>query len=185
VRDDNSQRCPRETRTPARPQLQSSRLRSVKCSHRCPPTHNSRHPANAAYPVRRDFSVGHDRLRNTGSPAFAGDDSWVMRRMRAQYLRIQFSNTACPQTQLRDLAAHFARGLLSISLPSHQRAQGMPGAGAPAAARVVVVSTRVSHHEYAGNTRHSPRNGFNGFLRALPGDRACLPPSSAKLLPPT
>jgi hypothetical protein len=28
----------------------------------------------------------------------------------------------------------------------------MPGAGAPAAARVVVVSTRVSHHEYAGNT---------------------------------
>ena len=55
----------------------------------------------------------------------------------------------------------------------------MPGAGAPAAARVVVVSTRVSHHEYAGNTRHSPRNGFNGFLRALPGDRACLPPSLA------
>ena len=54
----------------------------------------------------------------------------------------------------------------------------MPGAGAPAAARVVVVSTRVSHHEYAGNARHSPRNGFNGFLRALPGDRACLPPSS-------
>src|SRR5258707_13496996 len=57
----------------------------------------------------------------------------------------------------------------------------MPGAGAPAAARVVVVSTRVSHHEHAGNTRHSPRNGFNGFLRALPGDRACLPPSSAKV----
>src|ERR1700730_13755467 len=54
----------------------------------------------------------------------------------------------------------------------------MPGAGAPAAARGVVVSTRVSHHEYAGNTRHSLRNGFNGFLRALPGDRACLPPSS-------
>jgi hypothetical protein len=57
----------------------------------------------------------------------------------------------------------------------------MPGAGAPAAARVG--NTRVSHHEYAGNTRHSPRNGFNGFLRALPGDRACLPPSPAELLP--
>jgi hypothetical protein len=27
--------------------------------------------------------------------------------------------------------------------------------------------------------RHSPRNGFNGFLRALLGDRACLPPSFA------
>jgi hypothetical protein len=31
------------------------------------------------------------------------------------------------------------------------------------------------------NTRHSPRNGFNGFLRALPGDRAFLSPSSADI----
>jgi hypothetical protein len=44
-----------------------------------------------------------------------------------------------------------------------------------------VESTRVSHHGHTGNTRHSPRNGFNGFLRALPGDRACLPPSPADL----
>ena len=29
--------------------------------------------------------------------------------------------------------------------------------------------------------RHSPRNGFNGFLRALPGDRAFLPPSPARM----
>ena len=42
-----------------------------------------------------------------------------------------------------------------------------------------IVNTRVSHHGHTGLTRHSPRNGFNGFLRALPGDRACLPPSSA------
>jgi hypothetical protein len=34
-----------------------------------------------------------------------------------------------------------------------------------------------SHHGHTGITRHSLRNGFNGFLRALPGDRACLPPS--------
>src|SRR5216110_2369421 len=39
-----------------------------------------------------------------------------------------------------------------------------------------------NHHGHTGATRHSPRNGFNGFLRALPGDRACLPPSSALLL---
>ncbi|OIQ76489.1 hypothetical protein GALL_418260 [mine drainage metagenome] len=51
---------------------------------------------------------------------------------------------------------------------------------APAAACVLVESTRVSHHGHTGNTRHSPRNGFNGFLRALPGDRAFLPPSPAK-----
>jgi hypothetical protein len=33
-----------------------------------------------------------------------------------------------------------------------------------------------------GITRPSPRNGFNGFLRALPGDRACLPPSPPRSL---
>jgi hypothetical protein len=59
--------------------------------------------------------------------------------------------------------------------------QGMPGADAPAAARGVVVSTRVSHHGHTGITRHSPRNGFNSLFRALPGDRAFLPPSSAKI----
>ena len=30
------------------------------------------------------------------------------------------------------------------------------------------------------SARHSPRNGFNGFLRALPGDRASLSPSSVR-----
>jgi hypothetical protein len=54
--------------------------------------------------------------------------------------------------------------------------------GASAAACAVVESTRVSHHGHAGNVRHSPRNGFNGFLRALPGDRACLPPSPLRSL---
>src|SRR5437868_14290218 len=39
-----------------------------------------------------------------------------------------------------------------------------------------VKSSRGSHHEFTGTTRHSPRNGFNGFLRALPGDRAFLSP---------
>jgi hypothetical protein len=36
------------------------------------------------------------------------------------------------------------------------------------------------HHRFAGKTRPSLRNGFNGFLRALLGDRACLPPSQAQ-----
>jgi hypothetical protein len=37
-----------------------------------------------------------------------------------------------------------------------------------------------SHHSFSQINRHSPRNGFNGVLRALPGDRAFLPPSSAR-----
>ena len=32
----------------------------------------------------------------------------------------------------------------------------------------------------AGIIRRFLRNGFNGFLRALPGDRALLPPSPAR-----
>ncbi len=58
-----------------------------------------------------------------------------------------------------------------------QRAQGMPGARCARSRAWWVVNTRVSHHGHTGITRHSPRNGFNGFLRTLPGDRACLPPS--------
>src|SRR6202047_408771 len=38
-----------------------------------------------------------------------------------------------------------------------------------------------SHHGHTGITRHSPRNGFNSLYRALPGDRAFLPPSPAKV----
>jgi hypothetical protein len=36
-----------------------------------------------------------------------------------------------------------------------------------------------SHHGHTGNARHSPRDGFNGLLRALSGDRAFLSPSPA------
>jgi hypothetical protein len=46
-----------------------------------------------------------------------------------------------------------------------------------------VESTRVSHHRSTGITRPSLRNGFNGFLRALPGDRALLPPSLTRITP--
>jgi hypothetical protein len=53
--------------------------------------------------------------------------------------------------------------------------------GAPAAS-CAKKSTRVRNHGHAGITRHSPRNGFNGFLRALPGDRALLSPSSPRSL---
>jgi len=47
-----------------------------------------------------------------------------------------------------------------------------------------VESIRVSHHGRAGSPGIPARDGFNGFLRALPGDRACLPPSPSGSLPP-
>ena len=56
----------------------------------------------------------------------------------------------------------------------------MPNAPAVSCAMIVVERTRVTT-----STPESPgipaRNGFNGFLRALPGDRALLPPSSADM----
>src|ERR1035437_5327486 len=83
----------------------------------------------------------------------------------------------CVETRLRDLAAQSTRVLLSNIPPSDQRAQGMPGARCARSRACGVENTRVGHHGHTGITRHSPRNGFNGFLRALPGDRACLPRS--------
>src|SRR3954466_5935180 len=58
----------------------------------------------------------------------------------------------------------------------------MPGVDAPAASCAMVVSTRVSHNTYTGITRHSRTQWFYGLLRALPGDQACLTPSSALLI---
>jgi hypothetical protein len=59
-----------------------------------------------------------------------------------------------------------------------QRAQGMPGARR---ARSLACENKKAHeHSHHGHTRHSPRNGFNGLYRALPGDRAFLPPSPRK-----
>src|SRR5450756_2132589 len=75
------------------------------------------------------------------------------------------NKTSCSRSAIRP-------GCTNISAP--WRAWGMPGASAPAAARVVVVNTRVSHHGYAGTPGIPARDGFNRLLRALPGDRAFL-----------
>jgi hypothetical protein len=85
-------------------------------------------------------------------------------------------------TRLRPLAARIAPELMNEPPSKEQGRRECRTLGASAAACAVVESTRVSHHGHAGNVRHSPRSGFNGFLRALPGDRACLPPSSLRSL---
>ncbi len=42
----------------------------------------------------------------------------------------------------------------------------MPGVRCARSRAWCVESTRVSHHGHTGITRHSPRNGFNGLIRA-------------------
>jgi len=85
---------------------------------------------------------------------------------------------------MRPSDARIGRPLEGVALP-----QGGSGECrvpvAPAAARVVVVSTRVSHHGRTGSPGIPARNGFNSLFRALPGDRALLSPSPVKFLSPT
>src|SRR5207247_3839112 len=59
----------------------------------------------------------------------------------------------------------------------------MPGAQcARSLACKIKIAQEHSHHGHTGNHPALPAQWFYGFLRALPGDRACLPPSSALLL---
>ena len=52
---------------------------------------------------------------------------------------------------------------------------------APAASCALCIGrTHTSNNEYTGITRHSRTQWFYGLCRALPGDRALLPPSSAE-----
>src|SRR5579871_2726278 len=56
------------------------------------------------------------------------------------------------------------------------RAQGKPGAHRTRSLVRKIESTRVSHYRYAGRSGLPCAIGFNGFLRARPGDRALLSP---------
>ena len=63
--------------------------------------------------------------------------------------------------------------------------EGVGNAGCPMHPRPRVHLVLVERTRVTTSTPESPgipaRNGFNGFLRALPGDRALLPPSSADM----
>src|ERR1700676_3678456 len=74
-------------------------------------------------------------------------------------------------THVHDLAAPCARAVDKSSAQGGRGECRMPNAPAVSCAMIVVERTRVTT-----STPESPgipaRNGFNGFLRALPGDRA-------------
>src|SRR5437762_7308631 len=69
----------------------------------------------------------------------------------------------------------------SLSLPSKQRAQGKPGADCT---RGLVCQThsnrRTRAYRFSRNSPAFPAQWVYGLLRALPGERACLPPSLAE-----
>jgi hypothetical protein len=118
-------------------------------------------------------------FRGTGSPAFAGDDIRGRGAPAFNASRpIQISNSQS-QIHVRVLAARRARGLHEL-FPL--KTEGAGNAGCPLHPQPRVRSgwcTRVYSPQVHRNTRRFPRNGFNGLFRALPGDRAFLPPSFA------
>jgi hypothetical protein len=62
------------------------------------------------------------------------------------------------------------------------RAQGKPGAQCTRGLACELKSTRASPPQvHRNHLRLSLRDGFNGFLRSLPGDRALLSPSPAEV----
>src|SRR5450432_4887132 len=79
------------------------------------------------------------------------------------------------------LAARCARGLHLSLAPN----EGVGNAGCPLHPRSRVHFVLVERTRVTTSTPESPgipaRNGFNGLCRALPGDRAVLPPSSAEM----
>jgi hypothetical protein len=132
------------------------------------------------------FSIPSRTLWNTGSPAFAGDDGTGVVRLHSS------NTTSHSHRALRPSCCLKPSPKEGVALPL-RRERALPQAGsgecrvpvAPVAACALVESTRVSHHEFTGITRHSRTRWFYSLLRALLGDRACLPPSPAESLPPT
>src|SRR5467141_1440457 len=102
--------------------------------------------------------------------------------VRDKYLLIQFSNSACLQTQPRDLAARCARALRR--LPPSITTRGRRESRVRAAPAVSCANMhKKTHTSIQVQRRHPglPCAMVYGLLRALPGDRAFLPPSLALL----
>jgi hypothetical protein len=117
--------------------------------------------------------------------------AWCRRRRRAHTLRrgmvksCAISDLHFKQPNRYDSALS-RRDASEVSQESPSRTRGRRECrmlAAPAASRAKVKSTRASHHRFTETVRHSLRNGFNGLSRALPGDRALLPPSLSRIIP--
>ena len=122
----------------------------------------------------------------------ADDDSWECGAFaHNELLQIKFSNSerrfaviasqrvAMTWNSRRDFTTsprNAPEALINLPPKRGRGERRAPNAPAASCAIVVVERTRVTT-----STPESPgipaRNGFNGFLRALPGDRAVLPPS--------
>jgi|SRR5665647_263721 len=79
---------------------------------------------------------------------------------------------------LRDMPSHSRGGFHPGYACWFRPKEGVGNAGCPVHPLVVGMHTSI-HSEFTGNARHSRTQWFYGLYRALPGDRAFLPPSPA------
>jgi len=97
-------------------------------------------------------------------------------RFNFQTAKIQFGlrHSVIPHTALH-LPRRHAPGLC-VHFPP-ERAWGMPGARCTRSPLCNKKAQGWKPQVHRKSPGIPARNGFNGFLRALPGERACLPPS--------
>src|SRR5712664_2751792 len=135
------------------------------------------------FQTARNEEILKPSLRANGSRECAPDDRLCEAIHRAAQRKNGLLRRFAPRNaslQFRydfALAAQCARGVDESPAQRGRGERRVPVAPAASCALVLVERTRVTT-----STPESPgipaRNGFNGFLRALPGDRALLPPSS-------
>jgi hypothetical protein len=124
---------------------------ALRCLARPRPTNTRRTPRMRGIQYAAASQFYHWRLWNTGSPAFAGDDSWGW------------------GTHLRDPAARFARVMPLVSHPKKRGRGECRVRAAPAVSCAKAV--RKSAHEHTGSAesiRHSLRNGFTAYIALSP-----------------
>jgi hypothetical protein len=110
------------------------------------------------------------------------DVSGILDHPLSRMMTAESAEISNRQTHLHLPAARSVR-VGAENIRPKQRAWGMPGARCTRSRAWCVVNTRVSHHGYTGSPGIPARNGFNGFLRALLGDRALLSPSLTRIAP--
>jgi hypothetical protein len=138
--------------------------------------------AKAEYPVRCGFSARSWTPRNTGSPAFAGDDDRVCGASAFIRYAVAFSPRDAPELLPESFAPREGAALPQEGSGRYPE-KGAGNAGCPLHPQPrarSVVSTRVSHHGRTGITRHSRTRWCYSLFRALLGDRALLSPSPVK-----
>jgi hypothetical protein len=112
--------------------------------------------------------------------AFARLSGTTWRDVRHSQFKFSISQTRLPARQGSAFSRRVASELLyEPSLEKGGRREcRVPAAPVASRAKIKKHASIVTTGS-DGFNRHSLRNGFNGFLRALPGDRALLPPSFA------